>query len=350
MVIKTKAPGKLILIGEYVVLEGAPALVCSVDREVVVVVEKSDRKNTISASALNLNEIPFNIENKQIVFSSDVPKEAIQKLVFFKNTFDYCLQNIGKDLPGSFFKINIDTDAFYSEKVTAKLGFGSSAALTVALIKALFKLNAININEQDNRDLLFQLSLAAHKKAQENVGSGIDIAASCYAGVLKYQVGLNENSQALVPQIVELWEELAILTIFTGKSESTRKMVFGVNQLKKEKPNVFKELMRELQATSLEGIKAYEERNIFGFMNAVKTFHTQMDMLGKNSGMPIISEVHKKIAAIVQKNLGVYKPSGAGSGDIGIAIAETQDQISHIRQSIEHAGFQCIDVKLGLQG
>ncbi len=39
--IKTTAPGKLILIGEYVVLEGAPALVCAVDRYAeVMLVEK----------------------------------------------------------------------------------------------------------------------------------------------------------------------------------------------------------------------------------------------------------------------------------------------------------------------
>ncbi len=93
---------------------------------------------------------------------------------------------------------------------------------------------------------------------------------------------------------------------------------------------MYNELINELQATSLEGCAAYQARNIFGFMNAVKTYHTQMDMLGKNSGMPIISDAHQKIAAVVQQNIGVYKPSGAGSGDIGIAFAESSQKINNV--------------------
>lgn len=346
MLIKTSAPGKLILIGEYVVLEGAPALVCAVDKNAIVTIEKTDKNNSITASALSLNEVPFSIENKQVVFPIEIAKETVEKLVFFKNTFDYCLQNISKELPDQFLKINIDTESFYSEQLSAKLGFGSSAALTVALVKALFIVTGINLNDGNNLDKLFRFSLAAHKKAQENVGSGIDIAASSYGGVLKYQVTLNKEGDALLPEVIENWADLPMLTIFTGQSESTRKMVFGVNQLKQERPKTYEELMKELRATAKEGLEAYQNRNVYGFMNAVKTYHIQMNMLGMNSGMPIVSDVHQKIARIVHLNAGAYKPSGAGSGDIGIAFAESTEKINMIRKTIEAEGFQCIDVKI----
>ena len=347
MIIKSNAPGKLILIGEYVVLEGVEALVASVDRYATVTVEKSD-SNMVNASTIEIIDEPFKIENNKITFN-DIEEEKKKKLTFFKTTFDFCLQNIPNDISDRCFRVDINTQSFYSDKLSAKLGFGSSAALTVALVKAFFKLSSVDINKSKNQDLLFNLSLGAHKKAQGNLGSGIDIAASSYGGVLKYVMGKNSSGEKLIPKQIDVWSELPTLTIFTGKSESTRKMVFGVNQLKQEKPKVYNELMKELALTSREGCAAYKDKNLFGFMNAIKTYNTQMDMLGKNSGMPIISEVHQKIAATVQKNIGVYKPSGAGSGDIGIAFAETAEQIKVIRKAVETEGFQSVDVKLGLQ-
>ncbi len=346
MVIREKAPGKLILIGEYAVLEGAPALVCAVDRDAVVTIEKSVNENFFSASSININQIPFEIENKKLIFATELDKQTREKLVFFKNTFEFCLQNIDVDFKDRAIKIDINTESFYSKELSSKLGFGSSAALTVALVKAIFKLAAIDIKKEKNRHLLFRLSLAAHKKAQGNLGSGIDIAASSYGAVLQYKAALNNDGEAILPEILEPWPELPMSTIFTGSSESTRKMVYGVNQLKTERPKLYEELMNELQATSMEGCESYAAKNLFGFMNAVKTYHTQMDMLGKNSGMPIISQVHQKIAGIVQQNLGVYKPSGAGSGDIGVAFAESPVQIGKIENAVQAAGFQCLNVKI----
>ena len=347
--IKVTAPGKLILIGEYVVLEGAPALVCAVDRYAEVTLQESSGDNyLVDAPSINIKDIRFSLtENNLVSFSSEVDLETQKKLTFFKNTFEYAWQYCRNfNVTDTNFKITINTDAFYSQRLSIKLGFGSSAALTVAIVKALFRLINKNIESKDVRNQLFRLSLAAHKKAQGNVGSGIDIAASSYGGVLHYRVGLNKKAEHLIPEKISPWEELPTLTVFTGSSESTRKMVFGVNEMKKKKPEAYNELMRELKSTSIEGCETYKSKNLFGFINAIKTYHVQMNLLGKNSGMPIISPVHQQIARIVHQSGGAYKPSGAGSGDIGIAFAESNEQLQTIRKEIEKYNFHCIDTKI----
>jgi len=347
--IKVSAPGKLILIGEYVVLEGAPAMVSAVDRYAEVTLQESSIENyTVSAPSIDINEVEFSISNNNLVsYAAQVDIETQKKLTFFKNTFEFAWQYCQNyEVSKKPFKVTINTDAFYSQKLSTKLGFGSSAALTVALVKALFKLINKDIINSEIQNQLFRLSLAAHKKAQGNVGSGIDIGASSYGGVLQYRVGLNNKAEHLIPEKVEPWAELPMITVFTGSSESTRKMVFGVSELNKKKPDVYHELMRELENTSKEGCQAYKSKNLFAFLNAIKTYHVQMNLLGKNSGMPIISPVHQKIARIIHQSGGAYKPSGAGSGDIGIAFAESDEQLHTIRKQIEENDFYCIDTKI----
>jgi len=346
--IKATAPGKLILIGEYVVLEGAPALVSAVDRFAEVNLRESSKNYAVSAPSIQIEDVEFSInENNLVMFDARVDLETQKKLTFFKNTFEFAWQYCRNfNVTKTPFKININTDAFYSEEFKTKLGFGSSAALTVALVKALFKLINKDIDNSDIRDQLFRLSLSAHKKAQGNIGSGIDVAASSYGGILEYRVGIDKNAEHLLPENIEPWSELPMLTVFTGHSESTRKMVFGVNELKKQKADVYKELMIELEKTSIEGCAAYKSKNIFAFLNAVKTYHVQMNLLGKSSEMPIISAVHQQIARIIHQSGGAYKPSGAGSGDIGIAFAESSEQLQMIRSKIEEQNFHCIDTQI----
>lgn len=347
--IKVSAPGKLILIGEYVVLEGAPALVSAVNRFAEVQLEESnDEYFTVNAPSIGLQNVRYSLsDNGLITFTPDVSRDDQKKLTFFKSTFEYAWQYCKSlKIVSSSLNISINTDSFYSQKLSTKLGFGSSAAMTVALVKALFKFIDKNVDDEEVRQQLFRVSLAAHKNAQGNVGSGIDVGASAFGGVLQYRVGINNKAEHLIPEKVEIWNNLPMLTVFTGSSESTRKMVFGVNEMKKKKPDAYRELMIELESTSKEGCEAYKSKNLFAFLNSIKTYHVQMNLLGKSSGMPIISPVHQQIARMVHQSGGAYKPSGAGSGDIGIAFAESFEQLQKIRNEIEKNDFHCIDVKI----
>jgi len=178
------------------------------------------------------------------------------------------------------------------------------------------------------------------------LGSGIDIAASALGGVLQYQVGINKRAEQLVPEKVTVWEELPMLVIFTGTSESTRKMVSGVGQLKKEKPEIYKKLMKELETSSGQGCESYKNKNIKAFLTAIKNYNDLLLSLGQKSGMPIISPIHQSISKTVVLNGGVYKPSGAGSGDIGVAFADKTEQIEKIKLVVENLGYTCLDVKI----
>lgn len=351
MLVEASAPGKLILIGEYAVLEGAPSLVCAIDRFAKVTISESGSDYyLVSSPSINTKTNAFSIDrNGLILFADSVDLPTRKALSFFKTTFEYAWQycKLG-DITLKPFHIKIDTRAFYSAKLYTKLGFGSSAALTVALVKALFILAGKAVDDENERIKIFRLSLAAHKKAQGNLGSGIDIAASALGGVLQYRVGFNNRAEQIAPEKIPLWEELPMAVVFTGSSESTRKMVSGVGQLKKEKPGIYKQLMTELEAASVQGCASYKKKEKKSFFAAIKNYNGLMLSLGQKSGMPIISADHQNIAKIVEQNGGVYKPSGAGGGDIGVVFAGNFGQLEKIKKALENSNFSLLDVKIAL--
>ncbi len=338
----TAAPGKLILSGEYAVLEGEPALVCAVDREALVQLTPADAF-AVSAPSLNLWQIPFYVTgNASVIFPAEVEVGVQKRLNFFKTTFEY-VYHYCRDcsFKSSHFHISIDTDAFYDKEAGVKLGFGSSAALTVALVKAVLLWAGADIKSPKARARIFRLALAAHRKAQNNLGSGIDIAASSYGGVLRYRALLNNRAQQEAPTPLKIWPELPGLIIFTGRAESTRRMVSGVHELKKSNPGLYREIIHEMGRISGAVCDAYTRRATEDFLPLIEAYYALMLRLGEASNMPIISPVHRQLHQQVTMLGGVYKPSGAGSGDIGVAFATDNAGIKKISQSVEQNGFIC---------
>ncbi|HED11136.1 MAG TPA: hypothetical protein ENJ10_10645 [Caldithrix abyssi] len=347
--LQARAPGKLILIGEYAVLEGAPALVAAVNRYSVVSISPSeDEQFYLDAPTIRMNNIAFRLSGSGSVwFPGNLSGDQQKRLHFFKVTFEYAMQYLhGQGVRVNPARLLIDTGAFFDEKIKAKLGFGSSAALTVSVIKALFNYTGLPLREEEDPGRLFRLALAAHRRAQNGMGSGIDVAASSFGGVLSYRVAYDNRARQIMPQAVSPWTELPMLCVFSGGSESTRRMVGGVSRLGKKNPGLYKRLMEILGTVSGQGIAAYTQRDIGGFMEAVDRYHRAMERLGMESGMPIISPVHRQLAETVRKAGGVYKPSGAGSGDIGLAFTRDETTRRQVQGRLEDAGFRCVDIAI----
>ncbi len=337
----------MILLGEYAVLEGAPALVSAVDRHAEVEATENQRSEfSVSAPSLNVDAIEFVVTTKgHVRFDPRIDTVILQRLEFFRLILEHVWNNFeNRSLPYLKFKLN--TDAFYSAEINRKMGFGSSAALTVALIRVLLEKHDPDVSQKK----VLEMALHAHHNAQGKVGSGIDIAASTYGGVLVYRIVSGDPALQYEVNNLDLWEGLYILPIWTGQSASTKKMVGGINEFKAAQPIIYENVIQHLTRLSKDGCTAFEKKDADKFFEIVGAYHDGMDKLGQKSGVPVISPEHRRLNEIVKQAGGVYKPSGAGGGDIGIAFSKDADQMNHVKQKVERDGYKALNVKIADRG
>ncbi len=174
-----RAPGKVLLFGEYAVLDGAPnaALVAAVARGVTCEYVPGGDRVVFEAPGL----VPPPVSGDTRLRFVEAAAEAAP------------VRPAGRYI--------IDSAELFTTDVTGatvKLGLGSSAAVTVAVVAALCVAAGGDLDIE--RDTLFGLALAAHRRASGG-GSGADIAAITYGGVVR--VTLDSAAAVLINERAE---------------------------------------------------------------------------------------------------------------------------------------------------
>ncbi len=350
MPVITSAPGKLILIGEYAVLEGAPAIVTAINRYAKVTFKNtSTNAFSLHSPTLNIYDLQFHIDSRgKVNFLKSLDSTISEKFNFIHKNIE---QLFKKYKAIGFFpckEITLDTDDFYIKASGDKLGLGSSAALTVAFIYAF--IHEYSCESSINNKLIYKIASELHFKTQGGLGSGIDIAASSFGGCLKFKK--NNTSDLPFADIVPIRKpvDLFIIPVWSGYSTSTPNMIDRVNYLKKTNSKIYWELISKLTEIALNASLAFVGDKIDKFLGLLEEYFFYLRKLGEKSRADIVSETHQRIAAIVKKKGGVYKISGAGGGDIGLAFTNSPVIYRQISDSLLHQGLQILNLDFDQAG
>ena len=176
--ITTKAPGKLYIAGEYAVLEqNCPAILVALNSFVRVTIAKSiGTTGIIHSKQYQQDSIHWTRQGtKMVIDNRDNPFEYILSAINFTEQFA-----LEQSIPLALYDLHVNSDLDSADG--KKYGLGSSAAVTVATVKAILAFYQI----EASNDLIFKLSALSHYSVQKN-GSAGDIAASVYGGWLAYQ-------------------------------------------------------------------------------------------------------------------------------------------------------------------
>ena len=339
------SPGKLILLGEYAVLEGAPAVVTAVKRYAHATIKTSENSAfSIHSPGQDWPAQSFElIVGGKIHFPNATP-HIRSKLKFFSAIIETFLQEFKVDLPPC--NIEIVTDDFYLESSNVKLGLGSSAALSVALIHALLKF--ADISQHDKLDI-FRQALRAHYRAQGKLGSGIDIAASTFGGALQYQITPNNPQNAFIEPL-EMPDNLLMLAVWSGASASTTELVSRVNAFRKQNLAAYQQIMTQMSDISQDGCLAIANGEVDRFLDCVQTYYLLMDELGVKSYAEIITPSHQEIAQLCRQSGTYYKPSGAGGGDLGLVFADEIEKLEATAELLAKSGYMPINIGIDFEG
>ncbi len=307
--ITASAPGKLLLLGDYVVLDGAPALVMAVQRRAHVRVAPSTEGFVLSAPQFGMHSVSLNMANKD---------EARVGLVSCL-VRDVRLWLAERDRTLPELNIEIDTLSFYDGET--KLGMGSSAAVTAALWGACCRAASDGAEAAD----MVEPAIDAHRAAQGGMGSGADVAASLLGGVVRFEIG-EAPAVHLVP------DGLRLAAAWTGQAASTPEMVAAVQRARGEAE--VDSAWAELEA-SVQPLPNEAE----GWVAAVAQASRGMRQLGDAAGVAIETEAHRRIAWIAQSLGWVSKPSGAGGGDYAILATADNRSRKALCDALQTAGF-----------
>jgi phosphomevalonate kinase len=287
--VEVSAPGKLVLFGEYAVLFGAPAAVAAIDRRAVVTL-RPYAGNGWEVAAPGLVSQPTRLEvgPDNTVRWDD---EELGRKAF--GLVDEVLRGVGES--GSIDLVNLpplaatlDTRAFFESAGgwESKLGLGSSAALTVALISALETWAAGGVPPEPAPDQLQRL-VDLHRRVQGGAGSGIDVAASLLGGVIRFQLTGDGSVAGAVPLVLP--ENLRMVFVWTGRAASTGDFLKQLRARLEETPREVRPAIDELGVVSSHGVTAAADGNSKGFLATVDAFWEALDNLGTAIAMPILS-------------------------------------------------------------
>ncbi|MED5463967.1 MAG: hypothetical protein VX699_04885 [Myxococcota bacterium] len=350
--ISASAPGKLVLLGEYAVLEGGVALVAAVGvRSRVTVKTWRGESCILDAPGIGIDHVVFECHGDGVRWPPGLADEVRARLGLVDTVLTHFLKGHGAELllrGGLHFQIT--TSEFFSPKARCKMGMGSSAATCVALTTALMALLE-DVVELDTQCLqtIFERSFALHREAQGGVGSGVDIAASVFGGWLEFEPASDSGG---VPVLTRREKPGALITlpVFTGEAASTVKLVNEVFALREADPGTYRTIMDELMDLAREGARQVQEGDASGFMTAAAGYLESLSALGGAAGVSIVSEPHRRAVGIVGGHGGTYKSSGAGGGDIGLGFFPGSASVEAAQAELEESGLTVLDLEVGVSG
>ena len=352
------APGKLMISGEWSVLESSACMVAAIDRRVHCVVEKGNSKDiSVSIDDFGIN-LQCRFDGKSLIFHKDI-KNINEKIKFIKAAIEtaliFLLESNIEIKPFSVRACGEETNIMVDGK-QKKIGFGSSAAATVAAVAGILAFHGYRAGKGE----IFKLAAIANYAAQGKAGSGFDIAASAYGGMIAYRrfdAGwLERRSGAQVKNIVkEKWpslriEELKIpddfilLAGWTGESASTPAMIRQMNEFKAGKAEEYGRLIKAISGIAAQAIDAFRKGGRKKFLSSLQKNEAALADLGKASGVNIETPELKKLSEIANACGAAGKLSGAGGGDCGIAVCYDKAIARKVRKEWQSAGLRVIDV------
>jgi phosphomevalonate kinase len=321
--IEARAPGKLVALGEYAVLEGAPAIVLAIDRYAVATLEAShDAQCHLRTRMAERRDHSFSLGA-----SSGVP------------LVDAVTASAPASQPWSGM---LDSSAFFAGDT--KVGLGSSAAALCAWAGVWAGYVA---NASGRPDMSLAALVELHRAFQGGRGSGIDVAASVTGGVVEFRLDV-----ARAPQVgsVRLPNSVGFAGIFAGRSASTPEFVAHFRAFQAARPGEAAALLRQLSATAEAGCAAARGGVAGAFVEAIADYGRGLARLGEAIGADIVTAEHRQIGEHARRHGVAYKVSGAGGGDLGLACALDKGALDAFKASVRERGFRVIELGLAERG
>lgn len=297
------APGKAILVGEHAVVYGAQAIAVPLDLGVRVAILPLDANGPI------IKGIGSFCPSEALVWSIEQGPANI------KLALQYLIENFGEKIK----KIAILVDG----SLPKGFGLGSSAAFSVALMRAIFNYFSISINNQ---------MLIEHISALETIfhgaPSGIDHTVVLNSQVLGFK---KKKSQSLSWPIY-CKRPLKLVVGLVGPHEGTKNAVQKLRDRKRQHEKIYERIFGSLDELAIAMETSLKEGSLGAVGEFMNMAHGYLSALGVSTG-----ELDHLCAIAKERGALGAKLTGAGGGGAVIALAENNEM--EIMTAFRACGF-----------
>lgn len=359
-----KAPGKLYIAGEYAVVEsGHSALLVAVDRFITVTAATASGPRARVSSAL--------YDGGERTWERDTEGLAVPST----GEVDYVIsalrvvEELVRERGGEPAMVHLDILSELDDASGRKLGLGSSAAVTVATVRAVAGFHGLDLSDLD----VLKMALLA-SDAVEPVGSGGDLAASTFTGWVLYSspdrqwLSEQRRSHGVRALLEARWPALAVrrmpqadgidlLVGWTGEPASTASLVTHVqSHLRTQVPTAsassggdvgaatYEQFLAASEACLAGLVAALESGDLAGVRRQVAGHRVLLADLARMSGVVIETPELSRLITIASTHGAAAKSSGAGGGDCGIALHGPETSTAALRSAWAEVGIVPLDL------
>jgi phosphomevalonate kinase len=326
--VPASAPGKLMISGEYAVLEGAVAVVASVAARCYA--------RWAADSAADVSAGVGVVSPGEIVGSPQTAtswREAAQT------------RGLAEEATGPVHaELFIDASQLRSDNL--KLGLGSSAAAAAATAGAVLASHGEDLEEPAVRQRVFELALKGHKAVAAQ-GSGADVAASALGGFVRFQL----RAEGVPDARPLVWPaQVVTRVVWTGKEARTHLFVGAVRAFEARDPQGFGRVRDALHQQAARFAAAIESASGAEILAAAADYGQSMGELGAKANVSIMTPELAQIATLASTHGGAAKPSGAGGGDVAVAFFTNESDAKAFDSACRKEALEVLDLSLGAPG
>ncbi len=382
--IESKAPGKILWLGGYAVLEKPNMGYVTAINSYVHSKAHEIKENKISINAKGFGSIEC-LLNEDGGFEIKEEYEELKLLQLALKVASMYANSLGYRAKGIYIETYNDPAISYKvekskqDSKVVKSGFGSSAAVVVSSIASVLSIYGIDTSSYEGKEVLHKLAQLAHSLGSGKIGSGFDVASAVYGSIKyeRYSPSIIEN----FPKDYNKWdikklidskwdyniEKLefpkifkTIAASFAGQSTSTTSFVKAVNEFKKKNPEEYNLLINEIASYSNATIKSIEKINSEGVSEQLlEEFKENFDKsriaakkLGLAANVGIEDEEVTKIIEESKKNGAfVARTHGAGGRDSLAAICISNEKMHTLKEYWKKLeGLEVIEIRVQNNG
>jgi hydroxymethylglutaryl-CoA reductase len=299
--------GKVVILGEHAVVYGRHAIAAPIPMTIKALVEDTDE-------GIHLLIPRWGVEYQL--------SPHAQERRSFERPAGVMLDKLG--LSGRGMRIEVFPE------VPRSMGLGGSAAMAVAIVRALDKHFKLGLSDAEVNALAFESEKVAHGNP-----SGIDNTLACYGRPIVFRPGeppLVEplNIKTPIPAVVGI----------TGYEGLTAKTVGRVREAWLKDQKLYERIFDQIDALTLRGVQAIQDNDLKLLGELMNICH------GMLNALQVSTPELEKLVDISRENgaLGAKLTGGGGGGSI-IAICESDT--APVVNAIRAAGFQAVPVMLG---